>query len=144
MTVPNTAGWEHVGDTVNTRYFAIADGILGGVPRPGSVDDAATARENTLFQNAYFRASQPGVVAVFFDNLISQDKDARRIYQTMPDPTLLVGTALVGGTLLSRAMGSFFLGLSKPKVPVKMFGTLDDALDWARQIIAAGRREQPR
>ncbi|AKV00587.1 hypothetical protein AKJ09_07250 [Labilithrix luteola] len=142
MNVPNTAGWKHIGDSSNTRYFAVAERILGGVPLPGSKDDGATAEENVVFQNGYFRTSKPGVVVIFFDNLASQDKDARRVYQTRPDPNVLLGTALVGGSLLSRAMGSFFLGLSKPKVPVKMFKNLDEARAWASELIAANRQEQ--
>lgn len=137
MSVPSTAGWKHVGDSSNTRYFAVAERILGGVPLPGSKDDRASAEENVVFQNGYFRTSQPGVVVIFFDNLASQDKDARRVYQTMPDAKWMLGTALVGGSLLSRAMGSFFLGLSKPRIPVKMFKNLDDAKVWASELIAA-------
>ena len=67
--------------------------------------------------------------------MASQDKEARRVYQSEPEPALMLGSALVGGSLLSRAMGSFFLGLSRPKIPVKMFATLDEAMVWAKKIL---------
>lgn len=137
MTVPDTSSWTHVGDAGNSRYYAVAEGILAAVPREGSVDDLSTARANATFQNDYFRQRGPGVVLIFFDRMSSQDKDARRVYQSVPDPALMLASALIGGSLLSRAMGSFFLGLSKPKIPVKMFASLDDALPWARKILAA-------
>ena len=83
----------------------------------------------------YFRAgSRPGCVVVFFDRMKGQDAGARRIYHREPDSKLLLGTALVGGTLLGRAMASFFLGLSKTQVPVKLFADLNDALSWARRL----------
>ncbi len=129
---PNTAGWEVVGETSNTRYFAVEDHVLVGLPPPGSVDDATSARANIAFQIDYFRKNGPGVAIIFFDNLVSQDKGARGVYQSDADPVLMLGSGLVGGSLLSRAMGSFFMGLSKPKVAVKMFANLDEALVWAR------------
>jgi hypothetical protein len=134
-STPNTSGWEAAGETSNTRYFVVEDRILAGVPPPGAVDDAASARANITFQQGYFRKTAPGVVIIFFDNLVSQDKGARGVYQTEGDPAVLLGTALVGGSLLSRAMGSFFMGLSKPKVAVKMFADVDAAIVWARMRI---------
>lgn len=135
-TTPDTSRWKPVGETSNTRYFLVEERVLAGLPAPGSADDAKTARENIDFQQDYFEKSRPGVIIIFFDNLVSQDKGARSVYQTRGDPKLLLGTALVGGNLLSRAMGSFFMGLSKPKVAVKMFRTLDEAVVWAHERMA--------
>jgi hypothetical protein len=36
--------------------------------------------------------------------------------------------------LLTRAIGSFFLGLSKPTIPIKMVKDLDEGLAWSRAI----------
>jgi hypothetical protein len=143
MSVPDTSGWPFVGETSNSRYYLIEPDVLAALPAAGSADDLATARENVGFQNAYFRtAGHPGVVVVFFDNLVSQDKDARRIYQQEPDLTVLRGVALVGGSLLSRAIGSFFLGLSKPRIALKMFSELAEALAWAHQLNGSEKQEK--
>ena len=75
---------------------------------------------------------------VLFDRMKGQDAGARRVYQAEPDSKLLLGTALVGGTLLGRAMASFFLGLSKTQVRVKLFADLKDALRWARALKGGG------
>lgn len=138
-TTPDTSRWKPVGETTNTRYFLVEERVLAGVPPPGASDDAKTARENIDFQQDYFKKHEPGVIIVFFDNLVSQDKGARSVYQTYGDPKVLLGTALVGGNLLSRAMGSFFMGLSKPKVAVKMFRTLEEAVVWAHERIATDK-----
>ena len=80
---------------------------------------------------------------IFFDNMVSQDKDARRAYQTDADPALMRGVALVGGSMLARAIGSFFLGISRPRVALKMFGTLEQARHWADERNRAAAASAP-
>ena len=135
MVEPDISSWKKLGATANTQYYEIEPGMLGAIRHPGSSDDARSARQNNVFQMEYFRGgSRPGCVVVFFDRMKGQDAGARRVYQREPDAKLLLGTALVGGSLLGRAMASFFLGLSKTHVPVKLFGDLHDALHWARRL----------
>jgi hypothetical protein len=129
-SIPST--WSPAGETSNTRYFVAEERVLVGVTNPGSADDGKTARENVDFQNAWVRKQGGGVILIFIDNLVSQDKDARRVYQTGLDATVFRGCALVGGSLLSRAIGSFFLGIARPRVPIKLCKTVDDGLEWAR------------
>ena len=135
MVEPDITSWKKLGATANTQYYEIEPGILGAIPHQGTSDDEQTARQNNVFQMEYFRGGRlAGCVVVFFDRMKGQDAGARRVYQREPDSTLLLGTALVGGTLLGRAMASFFLGLSKTQVPVKLFGDLHEALHWARRL----------
>jgi hypothetical protein len=139
MSNPSTSEWRAAGATSNTAYFEVEPGVLAGVPHQGARDDGRTARENVEFQNAHFRQEgRAGCVVIFFDRLSAQDAEARRVYQSEPDPRFMRATALVGGTLLGRAMGSFFLGISRPRIPVKLFGTLDEALAWARELNRTG------
>ena len=135
MTVEiDVSRWTLIGETPNSKNYAVEANVLAVVPHPGSYDTGATARENILSQAAYLRPLGGGVVMIFFDNLASQDKDARRVYQAESDPGWMRGTALIGGSMLSRAIGSFFLGLSRPRTPLRMFGSFDDALAWAREL----------
>ncbi|MEM6926527.1 MAG: hypothetical protein AAF602_06350 [Myxococcota bacterium] len=134
---PQAQGLTKIGRTSNTDYYWLEDRVVVALPRPGSFDTGATARENVAFQVGTFRdRGTPGVVLVFFDRMTSQDVDARRVYATEIDREWLAGSALVGGTFLGRAMASFFMGLSRPKVPTRMFGTTEDALRWGRQLLA--------
>lgn len=137
----DTSRWKPIGESSNSRYFEIEKGLIAALPHQGSKDDLASARDNLDFQHRYWREHGPGVVLVFFDAMVSQDKEARSVYQTGTDPALMLGTALVGGSLLSRAMGSFFLGLSKPKTPLKMFGKVDDALAWAHGLMKTAEKK---
>jgi len=140
MVDPDTSNWKKLGATSNTQYYEVEPGILAAVPHQGASDDERSARQNNLFQMEYFRDSQRrGCVLVLFDRMKGQDAGARRVYQREPDAKLLLGTALVGGTLLGRAMASFFLGLSKTQVPVKLFGDVPGALRWARAALQGDR-----
>jgi hypothetical protein len=127
--------WSFVGETVNTKFYRVEDDVLAGVPNDGARDDGASARENIAFQNDYLRRlGRPGVIVVFFDRMISQDREARRVYQTEVDATCTLASCLVGGTALARAMASFSLGFTKQRIPVKMFPNLDEALAWSRTL----------
>jgi hypothetical protein len=135
MVEPDISNWKKLGATSNTQYYEIEPGMLAALPHLGASDDEHSARQNNVFQMDYFReARRSGCVVVLFDRMKGQDAGARRVYQAEPDSKLLLGTALVGGTLLGRAMASFFLGLSKTQVRVKLFGEMKDALHWARSL----------
>jgi len=134
----DTSQWECVGRTANSVYFEIEPGSLLVVPDPGSMDDGNTARENQAFQEGYFRrVGLRGVTVILFDRMVSQDKEARRIYSTQADVTLFGGAAMVSSSLLARAMVSFFMGLSRPRMPTRMFPDIPGAIAWAHEHITA-------
>jgi hypothetical protein len=137
MIKPDVTGWKPLGQHGNSRYFVPDEGILAVVPNEGTIDTAETALENQAYQHAYFRTQgRPGVVVIYFDLIKELNKDARSVY-TKSDPRYLCGVALVGGTLLSRAMASFFMGIiSPPPIPLKMLPSTEDALRWAKEQLA--------
>lgn len=136
---PDTSGWHLAGCTANSRYFAVEPGILACVPNPKSMDTSESARENAQFQELYWvQRGESGTCIVFFDSLIDQDAEARRVYATYPFENQRA-TALVGGTALSRAIASFFTGLSLPATRTKFFASLPEAMEWCREIVRADR-----
>jgi hypothetical protein len=140
----NTTGWKPLGETSNSRYFEVEPDIIAAVPHVGSVDDGPSAHENQTFQNQHwYKVGHGGVVLVMADRLSSQDKAARKVYGSEPDPSVMRATALISVSLLARAITSFFLGISRPQIPVKMFGTIEDAITWAHQINRAAGGERP-
>jgi hypothetical protein len=129
--VNDSASGAPIGSTVNTEYFLLAPDVLLGVPYTNSLDDAVSAQANTLFQMNYARsAGMPCGIVILADRLASQDAAARRIYAEQMDPAQILGTALIVNSPLSRAIGSFFLGLTRPRVKLKMVSSIDDALAW--------------
>lgn len=135
--IPDTSSWKDIGESDNARFFEIEPGVLAVIPTDGCTDDEETARQSVRTQLDYLRGE--GVRAgtlVFMDAVAHQTGGARAVYRDDPDPAFLSCFALVGGTPFGRAVGSFFIGLSRPRVPTKMFSTYEEALTWARELQA--------
>ena len=128
--------YKEVGKTTNTVvYIAESDpDILIIVPREGTMDNGKDARENVAYYEGYARSlGRPCSSLVIMSNMLSQDAEARRAY-TGIDPNLFYGGALVVESALSRALGSFFIGLTRPKVPTKLFDSVENAMDWLKAM----------
>ncbi len=134
MTTIDTAAWTRIGRSGNADFFEIEPGALAVIPFDGSSDTADTALESIRIQLSHLRASgrRAGTV-VFMDPIASQNAGAREVYHDAPDPTFQTGFALVSHSMFGRAVSSVFLGLHPPRVPTRLFGTLEEALAWIRQ-----------
>lgn len=128
--------YKKIGDTTNTEiYIAESDpDILIIVPREGTIDNSKDAHENVKYYHEYARSlGRSCGSVVIMSNMLSQDAEARRAY-TEIDPNLFYGGALVVENALSRALGSFFIGLTRPKVPTKLFETLENGVEWLKSM----------
>jgi len=135
MTI-NTAGWQLFGETANAKFYEIEPHVLAVVPTEGSTDDEATARASVTTQLEYLRTNgRAAGIIIFMDPIAEQTAGARNVYKDEPDLAFQKCFALVGGTFFGRAVGSIFLGLSKPRVPTLMFATYDEALKWCRSMV---------
>ncbi|MBZ5557557.1 MAG: hypothetical protein LAO77_09830 [Acidobacteriia bacterium] len=125
------AEWKPVGSTINTRYFEAGRDVLIVMPEQGLKDDGPSARANMDFQTRHALASgRRCAVVVMMSSLVSQDGDARRVYAAGMDPKVFFAAALVVTNPLARAIGSFFLGLTRPGVPTRLFESIESALAW--------------
>src|SRR5258708_38132022 len=142
MTPPPTVPhqWTPLGRTYNTHYFLLADDVLVVMPDKGLKDDAPSAQVNVGYQAAYARLlGRRCSVVVVLDSLTSQDSEARRIYAHGLQPTLFYGVALIVTSPLARAIGSFFLGLTRPAVPTKLCESVDEAAAWIATVRPASK-----
>ncbi len=136
MTTHDFSRYKKIGDTTNTEiYIAESDpDILMIVPRQGTKDNGKDACENVAYYHDYARSlGRPCGSLVLMSNMLSQDAEARRAYATL-DPRLIYAGALVVGNPLSRALGSFFVGLNRPRVPTKLFDTMEKGLQWLKTM----------
>jgi hypothetical protein len=136
MTMQDFSRYKKIGETANTEvYIAESDpDILIIVPREGTKDNFEDATENVAYYHNYARSlGRPCGSLVMMSNMLSQDAEARRAYATL-DPDLIYGGALVVGNPLSRALGSFFVGLNRPRVPTKLFDTIENGLQWLKSV----------
>ena len=127
----DTSKWNKFGQTANANFYQIDESILAVVPFDGCTDDESTAKASVEIQKNFLQSKgkKAGCI-IFMDSIAQQTSGARAVYGTLPDPSCQVCFALVGGTAFGRVVGSFFLGLSKPRVPTQMFATLEQAMDW--------------
>ena len=137
MIVPETSGWRFLCDTANAKLFELEPGIVVVEPKQGAHDTVATAKSNLEQGSRYLASCGGGIVLVYFDLLAGQEWAARRVYRSY-DPSVCFGMGMIGGTPLARAMMSFFLGLARvPNLPTKVFGSTEEAVQWARASIGA-------
>ncbi len=128
--------YKKIGDTTNTEvYVAESDpDIMIIVARKGTMDNFKDASENVAYYHSYARSlGKPCGSVVIMSNMLSQDAEARRAYTTL-DPALIYGGALVVGNPLSRALGSFFVGLNRPRVPTKLFDSVENGVQWLKTM----------
>jgi len=122
--------WKSVGRTSNTSYYMADDDVLIVLPDAGLKDNAASARENTAFQiDVAKRLGHPLGLVVYLTSLLGQDAEARKVYAAL-DKKMFSGSALVVSNPLARAIGSFFLGLSRPAFPATLVGTIEEGIAW--------------
>jgi hypothetical protein len=136
MAMPNLSQCTKVADTANTEVYVEESDpdILIVVPREGTMDNLKDASENVAFYHEYARSlGRPCGAVVVMSNMLSQDAEARRAYTTL-DPDLLYGGALIVENALSRALGSFYVGLTRPKVPTKLFDTVENGVRWLKAM----------
>jgi hypothetical protein len=134
----DTDGWRPIGRSANADFYEVEPHVLAVVPFDGCTDDEETARQSIETQLNHLREhrTRAGVV-VFMDPVAEQTAGARTVYRDLPDPAFHVCFALVGGTGFGRAVASFFIGLSPPKVPTRMFASFDEAIEWIRKTVGA-------
>jgi hypothetical protein len=134
--VIDASAWTRIGRSENAEFFEIEPGVLAVVPFDRCEDDELTARASIRIQLEHLRSKRARAgVLVFMDRILKQSTQAREVYRQEPDPAFQACFALVGGTTFGRAVGSFFIGIHPPRVPTRMFRTLDEALAWAREMV---------
>ncbi|MCA9575957.1 MAG: hypothetical protein R3B40_09190 [Polyangiales bacterium] len=137
MTIPpELEALSPIGGTDAGRYFLLEPDVIVALPRPGYIQSGEGATRSLVeFDRITREAGRRAAIVVLVDRVMSQDPASRRVWsQQRPDETRCA-QALVCGNVLSRAIGSFFLGLSRGPVPTRMFATLHEARVWARQMV---------
>lgn len=135
LSVQPDPSWQRQSGGDGYAIYRTPDDLLVVWTEDGFIDTAESATQIIEAQHAYRR--QQGVrggTVIMMDFLLEQNMGARTAYQTLPDPVLITGFALVGGTLFGRAAASVFLGVRRPPVPTKAFAELSHGEAWLRAL----------
>ena len=68
-------------------------------------------------------------------NVKSIEHKARQYYSSPEAERAYKAVALIVNSPISKMLGNFFLGLNKPKMPVKLFDIKEKGLTWLKGMI---------
>ena len=121
---------EHpIARTRTSEYYLRTDGIvIQAVIEPGrqTLDDA---RANTRVYNELCEG-RPHLLMVDMRVPFSTDPDVRKYYATPEASQFVVALAMVTHSKTTTLVGNFFLSLTSPPYPCRMFAELDKAAQW--------------
>lgn len=117
-----------------------ADGIARTVVRESAEIDLNDARENSEVINAF---PGPSNFALLIDArpIKSITKEARDHFSMRGRDSRVIAFAILIESPLSTIIGNFFMGLNKPRVPVRLFTNEKKALAWCADFSNNGTHE---
>ncbi len=113
------------------RFWIDGEGFFRGEASPAATQDLADATEQVAAQRA-MNVSLPRPFLMDIRNARALSRQARSYYASAEVAEVFSATALIVSSPVSRAIGNFFLGLNKPSMPTRLFGSEAEALGWLR------------
>lgn len=113
------------------RLWLGEDGIVRIVHHPAAAVTFEDAKETMA---AYLKIAKGLKRPLLIDtkNMRSLAREARSYYAGEEAAKVASAVALVVGTPVSRVLGNFYLGLSNPRLPSRLFGSEGEALEWLK------------
>jgi hypothetical protein len=107
------------------------DGIVRIMWIPGSDVTLEDAQESMA---AYLQIKQGKRRPLFVDTsqMKSLAREARHLYASEEAARVASAVGLIVGTPVSRVLGNFYLGLSNPHLPTRLFASESEALEWLK------------
>ena len=117
------------------RIWVGADGIARIIHVPGAEVTLADAQETMA---AYKKLNNGKRLPLFIDTktMKSLSREARHFYAGEEAAACASAAAIIVGTPVSKVLGNFYLGLSNPKLPSRLFSSEDEALAWLNGFLA--------
>jgi hypothetical protein len=111
------------------RLWAGDDGICRIIHAPGAEVTLQDARETMA---AYRKINHGKRLPLLIDTktMRSISRDARSYYASDEAAACASAAAIVVGTPVSRVLGNFYIGLSNPHLPSRLFTSESRALAW--------------
>jgi hypothetical protein len=107
------------------------DGIVRVIHVPDAEVELADAEETMA---AYLKIYEGKKRPLFVDTKTMKNlaREARHYYASEEAARVASAVAIIISTPLSRVLGNFYLGLSNPHLPTRLFTEEDEALDWLK------------
>jgi hypothetical protein len=117
-----------------TRIGLRADGLLCFYAAPGMVLTLERA-QCLLRAGLTLIGGQPRPTFVHMQEVARVDREARAYFASDEYLTLSSQTALIVGSPVSRVIGNFFVGLNRPKYPIRLFNEEAPAIAWLKGYV---------
>ena len=91
--------------------------------------------KNELKMISEIADGNPIPTLVYLINVKSVPRECRELYASEDTAKIISGAAFLIGSPVSQVIGNFFLGLNKPRMPVKLFTSKSDAIKWLLNFI---------
>lgn len=108
------------------------DGIARTKVKPNSEIELHHAKANSEVVNDL--APGPYPIIVDMSEIKSISKEAREHYAIRNRKSNINAIAIVRNSPIGNVIANFFIGLSKPSVPTRIFNSETDAVRWCRKI----------
>ncbi|MGB9128761.1 MAG: hypothetical protein WCB97_03860 [Thiobacillus sp.] len=116
------------------RLWLGEDGIVRIIHVPGAEVTLEDAKETMA---AYLKINQGKRRPLFIDTktMKSMTRETRQYYSGGEAAEVASAAAIIVGTPVSRVLGNFYIGLSNPHLPSRLFSSEDEALTWLKGYI---------
>lgn len=118
------------------RTWMGEDGICWTKVKAGSEVTKKDALENSAAVTSYYKDRKYPLI-VDSRGIRSISKEARDHFSLKDRPSPVNAIAIIIDSPVSRVIGNFFIGLSKTRVPSKLFLSESEAAKWANFFLDA-------
>ena len=121
-------------ETQSAKIWLDTDGIIRLVSLGSHGEGLAPAEENWLAVDQARRGKRRPL----FGDIRKTgpvDAEGRKFYANIEGKDLITAVALLVESPISRVVGSLFLGLNRPPVPIRIFTSEQMALEWLRDFL---------
>ena len=80
-----------------------------------------------------FTNHKPSLVLIYNQGVVSMDKKARDYLSSNEGISGIIAAAIVLDSPFGSFLGNFFLSVTKPKIPARIFSKKEEALKWIQK-----------
>ena len=110
------------------------DGIVRIIHVPGAQLTLEDAKETMASYLKLYKGKRRPLL-VDTKTMKSMTRETRQYYAGAEAAQVASAAAIIVGTPVSRVLGNFYLGLSNPHLPSRLFTSEDEAMEWLKGYI---------
>ena len=114
-------------------HYELQDDLLIGTYKKGLKISLEMAKE-IVKARLELTGHQPVVALALNQGVLSMDKKARDYLSSDEGVRGIIAGAIVLDTPFGSFLGNFYLSVTKPKIPLRIFSKKETALNWLQQF----------